>query len=242
MTLEFSHFDARRYPTVPVTEGYTGWAATYGDPVLDLMDLRLLAATDAVVWRGRRALDLACGTGRIGAWLRTQGVRSLDGVDLTPAMLERARDLAQAGRPVYDDLRLVSITDTGLATGFYDLVTQSLACEHLEDLDPLYAEVARVLRPGGQFAIVGFHPFFLLDGVPTHFDRAPGESVAIESWVHLFSDHFAAAHAAGLSLVDLREGLVDDAFVARKPKWEKYRHRPVTSLQVWRKPVESART
>lgn len=234
MTLEFSHFDVRGYPTVPVTEGYTGWAATYGDPVLDLMDLRLFAATDVVAWRGRRALDLACGTGRIGAWLRAQGVAALDGVDLTPAMVERARPRNHEGRPVYDALRLASITDTGLAAGAYDVVTQSLACEHLPDLRPLYAEVARLLAPGGAYAICGFHPHFLLDGVPTHFDRAPGEPVAIQSWVHLLSDHVAAGRGAGLTLEDLREGLVDDAFVARKPKWEKFRRRPVTFLQVWR--------
>ena len=37
--------------------------------------------------------------------------------------------------------------------------------------------------------IVGYHPFFLMIGIPTHFDRADGTPAAIESHVHLFSDH-----------------------------------------------------
>ena len=62
----------------------------------------------------------------------------------------------------------------------YDVVTTSLVDEHLADLRPLYAEAARLLRPGGTYAIVGFHPHFIMaSGMPTHFDDADGEPVAI---------------------------------------------------------------
>jgi hypothetical protein len=33
----------------------------------------------------------------------------------------------------------------------------------------------------------------------------------------------------------MHEGVVDDAWVARKPKWIKYQHRPISFLAVWRK-------
>jgi len=67
--MDFSKFDQRRYPTVSVREGYGEWARTYEDTVLDLMDLRLLERLHAVDWRRMaRAVDLACGTGRIGVW------------------------------------------------------------------------------------------------------------------------------------------------------------------------------
>ena len=65
-------------------------------------------------------------------------------------------------------------------------------------LRPLYAEVARVLISGGKFALVGFQPQCLMAGVPTHFDRAPGEPVTIRSYVHLLSDHVKAARSVGL--------------------------------------------
>ena len=56
-----------------------------------------------------------------------------------------------------------------------------------------------------------------------------------ESHVHLFSDHVQAAQAAGWSLVEMHERLVDDQRIAKKPRWEQYRDRPVSFALVWRK-------
>jgi SAM-dependent methyltransferase len=226
---DFARFDARHYPTLPVRDGYEAWAPTYEDTVSDLMDQRLLARLSTVRWAEvADAADLACGTGRGGQWLKAQGVARIDGVDFTPAMLEKARV-----RGVYDRLLLGDLAASGLPAAGYDLVTQILADEHMADLAPAYREAARLARPGGRFVLAGFHPWFLMSGFPTHFDRAPGEPVAIESYVHLFSDHVAAAHAAGFRLAEMEEGLVDDAWVALKPKWEAYRDRPVSFAFVW---------
>ena len=226
---DFARFDARHYPTLPVRDGYEAWAPTYEDTVSDLMDQRLLARLTSVQWTEvADAADLACGTGRGGQWLKAQGVARIDGVDFTPGMLEKAR-----ARGVYDRLLQGDLTASGLPSAGYDVVTQLLADEHLADLAPAYREAARLARPGGRFVLVGFHPWFLISGIPTHFDRAPGEPVAIESYVHLFSDHVAAAHAAGFHLIEMEEGLVDDAWIALKPKWEAYRDRPVSFAFAW---------
>ena len=197
------------------------------------MDLRLLERLRAVEWVApRTVLDLACGTGRIGAWLRPRcPAAAIDGVDITPEMLEVAK-----GRGTYRTLAVADVTRTGLAAAAYDLCTQSLADEHLPDLRPLYQEVARVTRRGGFFVMVGYHPQFLMAGVPTHFDRAPGEPITIRSYVHLISDHVKAAQAVGWALVEMEEGLVDDAWLQRKPKWDAaYRGLPISFAMVWRR-------
>jgi hypothetical protein len=72
-------------------------------------------------------------------------------------------------------------------------------------------------------------------GMPTHYNRASGESVAVETYVHLFSDHVRAASAAGWTLREMHEGLIDDEFIAQKPKWEKNRNRPFSFVVVWEK-------
>lgn len=227
--MDFSKFDTRHYPTLPVREGYGEWARTYEDTVVDLMDLRLLARLRTVDWpRVSPAVDLACGTGRIGVWLRGAGVIDLHGVDFTEAMLDGARR-----KGVYSRLTLADIAATGLDGAAYSLATMVLADEHLADLRPVYREVARLLSPGGRFVLVGYHPFFLLMGVPTHFDRAPGESIAIESHVHLTGDHVAAGLGAGLRLIEMIEGVVDDDWIAAKPKWQPHRDRPVSFAMVW---------
>jgi len=231
--LEFSHFDRRRYPTVPVREGYREWQPSYETTVQDEMDLALLEALESAAWATvGRAADLGCGTGRTGAWLRAQGVDRLDGIDVTPEMLAIARR-----REIYDHLREADVAATGLEGGAYDIVTTCLVDEHLRDLRPLYIETSRLLGDGGRHVLVGFHPHFIMTaGMPTHFDRNPGEPVAIETYVHLFSDHVAAARTVGLSLIEMRERLVDDRWVALKPRWQPYRHHPVSFALVWAKP------
>jgi SAM-dependent methyltransferase len=228
---DFARFDVRHYPTLPVQAGYAAWSETYEDTVLDLMDLRLLGRLTTIVWPDvGRALDLACGTGRGGAWLKAHGVPRIDGIDLTPQMLERAR-----AKGAYGTLALGDVNALEVEPNAYDLVTQLLADEHLADLGPVHREAFRALKPGGRFVLVGYHPFFLMGGVPTHFDRGPGDPVAIEAYVHLFADHVRAAQAAGFRLAELQEGVIDDAWAAAKPKWAARRDHPVSFAFVWAK-------
>jgi SAM-dependent methyltransferase len=229
---DFAQFDTRGYPTVDPRTGYGEWASTYEDSVVDLMDLALLERLESVDWAAARAVaDLGCGTGRTGAWLRTRTAADLDGVDLTPEMLERARE-----RDVFRRLEVADVAATGLPSDSYDIVTTSLVDEHLPALGPLYAEAHRLARPGGAHVLVGFHPFFIIaSGMPTHYDSASGEPVAISTHVHLLSDHVSAALAAGWSLAELREQTIDDAWIALKPRWEAQRGQPISFAFVWRR-------
>jgi SAM-dependent methyltransferase len=229
--MDHTAYDKRRYPIVDVREGYGEWVRTYDETVHDEMDLRLLGRLRTVDWAAsRQALDLACGTGRMGEWLKAHGAGEIDGVDITPAMLERARR-----RGLYRTLRLADVTATGLDGGTYDLCIQSLADEHLPDLDSLYQEVTRLTRPGGTFVIVGFHPQFLMAGVPTHFDRGQDDPVTIRSYVHLLSDHVKAAISRGWSLLEMDEGLVDDDWLRKDAKWERHAGQAISFVMAWRR-------
>jgi SAM-dependent methyltransferase len=229
---DFDQFDARGYRTVDVRSGYGEWVDTYEQTVEDAMDIELLEQLEAVPWRGEVA-DLGCGTGRTAAWLAQHGVDAIDGVDLTPQMLERAR-----ARGVHRRLVEADVTQTGLPDASYDLVVTSLVDEHLADVQPLYAEAFRLAKPGASYVLVGFHPHFIMaSGMPTHYDSASGEPVAIETHVHLLSDHVGAALAAGWTLAELRERVIDDAWLALKPKWRQLRGQPLAFAGVWRRPA-----
>jgi SAM-dependent methyltransferase len=229
--MDSSRFDRRKYPVRSVREGYGEWAASYEDIVQDVMDVRLLERIQSVDWDVIQAgVDLACGTGRIGVWLKQHGVTTLDGVDLTQEMLEGARAKGIYRQLVVGDMRAAALPGTT-----YDLVTVSLADEHLPDLRPLYQEAARLARPGGYFVLVGYHPYFILSGMPTHYHSASGEPVTIETYVHLTSDHVRAALMAGWSLREMHEGLVDEEYLAKKPKWSRYRDYPISFAMIWQK-------
>lgn len=227
--MDFSPYDTRHYPMVSVQEGYGEWVHSYENPMLPLMDLALLDRLGGDWRHAKTVVDLACGTGRIGGYLARDG-RSIVGVDITEPMMSRAEE-----RGVYDALVHSDVRETGLESSAYELAIQSLACEHLPDLEPLYAEAARLTTNGGHFVVVGYHPFFMLRGIPTHFGRESGESVAIDTHVHLLADHVQAANASGWTLVDLRERIVDEAFTANKASWERHLGWPITFGFAWRK-------
>jgi SAM-dependent methyltransferase len=229
---DFSSFDTRGYRMVPAREGYGVWSSSYEDTIKKDMDLWLLDRIATVRWAEvRRAADLGCGTGRTGEWLRAHGVGEVDGVDLTPEMLERAR-----ARGVFRRLAVADVSASGLEAGAYSLVTTCLVDEHLGDLRPLYRESARLAGGEGTHVLVGFHPFFIMkSGMPTHFDGPDGKPLAIETHVHLFSEHVQAAMEAGWSLAELHEQVIDDRWLALKPKWAPMKDFPVSFAFVWRR-------
>jgi len=228
--MDASLFDPQHSPALSVQEGYTLWAANYDErKVGSLMDYPLFERLQAVTWEQvETAVDLACGTGRTGAWLKKRGVLDLDGVDLTEAMLAYAR-----ARGIYRHLWLADLRQTPLNAHSYDLVTVGLADEHLPDVFPLYQEAARLIRPQGFLMLLGYHPFFQLSGIPTTFEQSTGEFVTIEGYVHLFSEHVQAATACGWALRELYECQIDDEWIARRPWAVRHKGWPVSFLCLW---------
>jgi SAM-dependent methyltransferase len=235
MTAFFARYDSREYRTLDVAAGYTAWAPFYDATMDDRLDLPLLGLLASVDWSGiAAAVDLGCGTGRIGAWLKAHGVARVDGVDACSAMLDRA-----AARGIYESLVCADAAATGLAGQRYDLVISSFAICHLTDLTGLYAEAARLIRPSGAVVLVDYHPFMLLKGVPTHFQAPAGEPVAIANVVHLIGDHVQAGRRTGLSLLEMREQLVDAEWVREnqrlfgEPRLASHVGHPVSFAMVW---------
>jgi predicted TPR repeat methyltransferase len=92
------------------------------------------------------ALDLGCGTGLCAPALRGR-VGRLSGVDLSPRMLARAQ-----ARGLYDSLHEAELVQwlQRAAPGF-DAVLAADVFIYIGDLAPVFAEVHRVLLPGGDF-------------------------------------------------------------------------------------------
>lgn len=109
---------------------------------------------------GEPALELACGTGRITTALARSGL-DLHGLDLSPAMLEHARQKAQAAGkdiPFYcADMRDFAI---GRRFGFIFIPCQSFQHLHTrKDVEGCLAAVRDHLLPGGAFLIQVFNPY-----------------------------------------------------------------------------------
>lgn len=94
---------------------------------------------------GALVADLACGTGDLCRELQRSGYRAI-GFDLSLGMLRRARTSAPLVQA--DVLRLP------LADGSVEGATCGFALRNVVSLETLFAECARVLRPGGRAAFL----------------------------------------------------------------------------------------
>ncbi|MBX3634849.1 MAG: methyltransferase domain-containing protein [Rubrivivax sp.] len=93
------------------------------------------------------ALDLGCGTGLVAPLLAPLA-QALDGVDLSSAMLAKARELALYRDLVHGDI----VTHLQGSERRYGLVVAADVFVYLGALDAVFTGVRRVLQPGGLFA------------------------------------------------------------------------------------------
>jgi len=116
--------------------GQLGYAAP--QILFDLADLVMPGRKELAV------LDLGCGTGLAGAVFKPLASR-LDGVDLSPAMIEKARL-----RNIYDRLEVADL-ETSAPVVRYDLILAADTLVYLGDLKPVFEAAHARLRPDGYF-------------------------------------------------------------------------------------------
>jgi SAM-dependent methyltransferase len=110
---------------------------------------------------GARVLEVGCGPGHLSNLLARRNGLEVTGLDLDPAMVERAR--ANADRPGNGDQRWPSFLVGDAASlafpdGSFDLVVSTLSMHHWADPMAGLAEIGRVLRPGGGALIWDLRP------------------------------------------------------------------------------------
>lgn len=153
-----------------VRELFDGFASSFDEQLLHNLDYRapqLLAEALAAELAGRSGLDVldaGCGTG-LCAPLLAHWAGRLEGVDLSPEMLERARR-----RGGYDQLVEAELTAHMRSRPLaFDLVVSADTLVYFGDLHEVLAAGAQALRPGGWLA---FSVEAIVDG--------PGDGSGVE--------------------------------------------------------------
>lgn len=144
--------------TLPEGEEKVEAVRTMFDAIAPRYDLvnRIMTFRMDVRWRrrtvaslglrpGATVVDLACGTGDLCRELAAQGLTPI-GVDLSFGMLVAARTDAPL---VHGDALRLPLPDACM-----DGVTCGFALRNFESLPPFFAELARVVRPGGRIALL----------------------------------------------------------------------------------------
>ncbi len=114
---------------------------------------RQLALQSLVIQPNTQVLDLCCGSGQ-ATQILVQHSQAVTGLDASPVSLERAHhNVPQA---TYVEALAEAMP---FPKEHFDLVHTSMALHEMqpEQCQQIIAEVYRVLKPGGQFALVDFH-------------------------------------------------------------------------------------
>lgn len=129
----------------------TLWGEGYLSPGGDEETARVL---DGIELNGKRVLDIGCGTGGCAFFIAGQGAARVTGIDVEPTVIKEAH--RQAGvRGLSDRVRFEVVTPGPLTLAYHsiDVVFSKDAIVHVPDKAAIFAEVFRVLAPGGQLAI-----------------------------------------------------------------------------------------
>jgi SAM-dependent methyltransferase len=177
---------------VDTVDGYRIWSRTYDTTPNGAFDWDAIVVDILDGLPAGDALDAACGTGRYAALLAGRGHRVV-GVDRSPDMLARARERVPEAAFLLGDLHRLPVADRSV-----DLVTCALALTHVPALEPVFAEFARVLRPGGHVVLCDIHPDMVALGSIPCVRLPGGEPGRLPAARHLVGDYLRAALPVGL--------------------------------------------
>ena len=190
-----------------IKQAYNSWAQQYDtneNKTRDLEAQALKATLKSISFDV--CLEIGCGTGKNTIWLAGKA-KKVTAADFSETMLAKAKEKITLTNVAFKQTDITRPWTFG--TACYDLVTFSLVLEHIADLDAVFDEAAKALKPGGYIYIGELHPFKQYAGSKARFETNEGLQV-VECFTHHVSDFVQIAKKNGLVLVDINENFDDD--------------------------------
>jgi SAM-dependent methyltransferase len=174
-------------------------------------------------------LELGCGEGRVVRELAARGYSTV-GLDLSPTLVQTARDADGDGRYLQADAASLPFVDAS-----FELVVAFNSLMDIDRMPEAIQEAARVLRAGGRLCISVTHPVadagrfvsreqdapFVISGrylakrdFEEHVERQ-GLEMTFSGWAYPMETYFAAFEDAGLLVESLREPTAPEDDVLR---------------------------
>jgi SAM-dependent methyltransferase len=140
--------------------------------------------------------DLGCGPGQVARYLNERGV-AMCGIDLSPEMVERARQLNPGVEFCRGDMRSLDVPDEAWAgiAAFYAIVNLPPA-----DVAQAMREMWRVLRPGG-LLLLSFH----IGEEVSHVEDLWGCAVCLDFYFFCSAQVAGYLRAAGFEVEEILE-------------------------------------
>ncbi len=189
-----------------VRQAYNDWSKTYDSVENKTRDLEARSLREMVSGENLEILEIGCGTGKNTEFLQTKAA-NLIGADFSEEMLEKAKAKIRAENVEFRRMDLRESWD--FAENSFDLVTCSLALEHIENIDYVFKQAQKVLRNNGRFYIGELHPFKQYQGTKARFETGAGV-FELECFIHHISEFFEAGKKNNFECAELKEWFDDD--------------------------------
>jgi 2-polyprenyl-3-methyl-5-hydroxy-6-metoxy-1,4-benzoquinol methylase len=133
-------FKILQWPVITEFLGVTGWSRNETTPLV---------------------LDIACGNGLTSRKLAELGARVV-AFDFSTELIELARKHPNPGERI--DYRVLDVSEEkallAMGIGIFDYALCNMALFDIADIEPLFRQLPRILKPGGSFVFSLMHPAF----------------------------------------------------------------------------------
>ena len=188
-------------------KAYDAWSKQYDTNDNKTRDLEAIALRQTLKnINFENCLEIGCGTGKNTEWLVTK-TKTITAVDLSQEMLTKAKE--KVNRSNVKFLQADIRKDWNFIKGKYDIINFSLVLEHIENLEHIFKEAAKVINPGGYIYIGELHPFKQYLGTKARFETEKGMRV-LTCFNHNISDFIESAKKYGFGIFDMDEFFDDN--------------------------------
>ncbi|MBN3573083.1 class I SAM-dependent DNA methyltransferase [Vibrio neptunius] len=168
--------------------------------------------TDATV------IDMGCGSGVYAEWLLGQSVKHLTCVDASKDMINLVQ--SKLGDRVNAYVQNLAVGLPNETENSADVIVCPLVLHYIENLSPVFAEVYRVLKPGGYMVFSTHHPFvdfessasgnyFACEYIEEEWNTV-GKPVKVSFYRRSLMEISEAISTSGLKIARITEGSVDE--------------------------------
>ncbi|HET6224930.1 MAG TPA: class I SAM-dependent methyltransferase [Bacteroidia bacterium] len=185
-----------------VVHTYNTVAKAYADKFMDELkhkhlDRILLTAFAAENKHAGKFLDLGCGPGQTTKYLSKCGIRGLTGIDISPEMIETAKQLNPDLHFETGDILKLNYPDKtiGAAIAFYAIVHFTAA-----ELETVFQEIRRCLKEKGEF-LFSFH----IGKEQVHLDTLLDHQVNIDFYFFETAVVIELLKQTGFEIIDVIE-------------------------------------
>ena len=137
---------------------YNTWAETYDEQENKTRDLDKKATQNILsplINSSSAVLEFGCGTGKNTEWLANVAGQ-ITAVDFSEEMLNKAKQKISLPNLIFQQADITR--SWPFANESFNLITCNLILEHVENLDFVFFEAQRILKPNGYFFVSELHP------------------------------------------------------------------------------------